>query len=90
MRGSAAALLLVGLACGVALTCLGLMVVGLCPTRPQANAVSNLSAVLFGGLGGGLVQVALLLAVARAVAPFTPNYWAISGLQVVLAGGSRQ
>ncbi len=48
-------------------------------TVNQVQGIVNLGAMLLGGLGGGLVPVEQLPGWAEAVAPSTPQYWAMEG-----------
>lgn len=52
-------------------------------TINQVNAIVNLGAMLFGGLGGALVPVEQLPGWAQVVAPLTPSYWAMQGHRAV-------
>lgn len=65
-------------ACLLALTA---MMFALCRTDQQMVALVNITTMLFGGLGGGLVPVASLPGWAHALSPATPSYWAISGFR---------
>ena len=58
-------------------------------TVNQVNAIQNVGAMAFAGLGGALVPLAQLPGWARAVGPFTPAYWAMKGHNAVFlkAGG---
>ncbi len=46
-------------------------------TVNQVQALVNLGAMVFGGLGGALVPIEQLPGWARAIAPVTPHYWAM-------------
>ncbi len=48
-------------------------------TVNQVQGLVNLGAMVLGGLGGALVPVEQLPGWAEAVAPFTPQYWAMEG-----------
>ncbi|MEM7094004.1 MAG: ABC transporter permease [Actinomycetota bacterium] len=48
-------------------------------TINQVNALVNVGAMVFGGVGGALVPFEQLPGWARAVGPFTPHYWAMEG-----------
>ncbi|MEU6749064.1 ABC transporter permease [Spirillospora sp. NPDC046719] len=88
VRGSLVALALVIVALAGCLTALGLMLTALVRTFQQVNAISNVSALVLGGLGGALAPVTLLPAWIRAAAPASPGYWAMRGFRsVVLNGG---
>lgn len=48
-------------------------------TIQQVNALVNVGAMVFGGVGGALVPFEQLPGWARAIGPFTPHYWAMEG-----------
>lgn len=52
-------------------------------TVHQLNAVQNVGAMAFGGLGGALVPIEQLPGWAEAIAPATPAYWAMKGYRSV-------
>lgn len=52
-------------------------------TVHQLNAVQNVGAMAFGGLGGALVPIEQLPGWAEAIAPATPAYWAMQGYRSV-------
>ena len=58
-------------------------------TVNQVNAIQNVGAMAFAGLGGALVPLSQLPGWARAIGPFTPAYWAMKGHNEVFlkAGG---
>lgn len=88
IRGSVAALAVVIAALACCLVALGVVTASLCRTVQQVNAIGNLSAMVFGGVGGALVPVSLLPAWAQAVAPVTPTYWAMRGFRSVILDGA--
>lgn len=53
-------------------------------TVHQLNAVQNVGAMAFGGLGGALVPLEQLPGWAETIAPATPAYWAMDGFRAVL------
>jgi len=81
VRGSWLALALVVMAFEVCLVCIGVALLAVCTTVMQLTAISNLSAIVLGALGGALVPVATLPGWAQAIAPVTPTYWAMRGLR---------
>jgi ABC-2 type transport system permease protein len=87
VQGSMAAMAAVAAALAVCLVCLGLVLLTFARSVMQLNAVSNLGAMLFAGLGGSLAPTAALPGWARAVAPVTPSYWAMRGFRSTIAGG---
>jgi ABC-2 type transport system permease protein len=66
---------------------ISLLVTALCPTVAQFNAVNNILTLVFAGLGGALVPVALLPQWLQPLAPVTPSYWAVLGCQKVIVQG---
>lgn len=48
-------------------------------TINQVNALVNVGAMVFGGIGGALVPFEQLPGWARAIGPATPHYWAMKG-----------
>ena len=54
---------------------------------PNGNAFGYLGATFFGMLGGAFVPLAMLPSWARAVAPATPQYWAMRGLRSLILDG---
>jgi ABC-2 type transport system permease protein len=87
-RGPVAALALMVVALACCQSALGLMLTAVVRTFQQVNAISNVSALVLGGLGGALAPVSLLPSWIRAVAPASPGYWAMRGFRsVVLDGG---
>jgi ABC-2 type transport system permease protein len=88
VRGSVLGLVLVAAALAVCLVALGYALTALCRTIMQVNALSNLGALLFAGLGGALTPLSTLPGWARSVAPAVPSYWAMRGFRsVILDGG---
>lgn len=85
IAGSVLALVPISLALIACLVALGFALVALCRTVMQLNAFANLGALLFAGFGGALAPIDTLPGWARAVAPATPGFWAMDGLQRVVA-----
>ncbi|MCP3988251.1 MAG: ABC transporter permease [Actinomycetia bacterium] len=57
-------------------------------TVNQVQALVNVGAMVFGGIGGALVPLESLPGWAQAIAPFTPHYWAMkSHRQIFLEAG---
>lgn len=83
LEGSLAGFLLVAVALGVMELTLGFMLLSICRSVVQLNALSNAGAMLLGGLGGAVTPVELLPGWAQAVAPLTPAHWAIRGFRAV-------
>ena len=87
IRGSVAALALVGTAAAAAHVAIGLLLVAVARTVQQVNALANLGTVLLAGVGGALVPRYLLPAWVQAVGPATPTYWAMRGYRSVILDG---
>lgn len=60
-------------------------------TINQVNAFQNVGAMALGGLGGALVPLEQLPGWAQAIAPATPQYWAMTGFRRIFleSGGPR-
>ena len=87
IRGNALALAPLVIAFSICLVLLGVAVTAVFRTAQQANSFGYLGMVLFGAVGGAFVPFNLLPAWARAIAPFTPTYWAMRGLRSVILDG---
>jgi len=87
VRGSLLAYAAVAAALAVMEVTLGFMLLSLCRSVVQLNALTNAGAMLLGGLGGAITPVEFLPGWARAVAPATPAYWAMRGFRAVLFDG---
>lgn len=85
--GSVAAYVLVAMALGLTQVALGFMLLSLCRSVMQLNAISNAGAMLLGGLGGALTPVEMLPSWAQAIAPAAPTYWAMQGFRTVTMQG---
>ncbi|MEO6987027.1 MAG: ABC transporter permease [Aquihabitans sp.] len=83
LRGSLIAYLLVAVALGIMQVALGFMLLSVCRSVIQLNAITNAGAMLLGGLGGAVAPVELLPGWAQAVAPAMPTYWAMRGFRSV-------
>jgi ABC-2 type transport system permease protein len=68
-------------------TC-GLLLATVCRTIEQMSAISGLLSITMAALGGAIVPVDSIASWARPLAPASPAYWAVEGLQVVVGGGS--
>ena len=87
MRGSWAAFVAVAAALGVMELALGFMLLAVCRSVIQLNALSNAGAMLIGGIGGAVSPVETLPGWAQAIAPATPAYWAMRGFRSVTIDG---
>ncbi len=84
IEGSVVAIVLVAAAFAVSLLGLGFILLTLCRTVMQLNAVTNLGTMLLAGLGGALTPITSLPDWARAIAPAFPSYWAMRGYRSVI------
>ncbi len=87
VTGSWAALVLVSLALIAMVVALGLLAAAALQTIQQLNAVTNLGAMVLGGLGGGFVPVSTLPGWVQPLAPASPAYWAMRGYRAVILDG---
>ena len=83
LQGSVVAYVAVAVALGVMQLALGFMLLSICRSVIQLNALTNAGTMLLGGLGGAVQPVELLPGWAQAVAPFIPTYWAMEGFRAV-------
>ena len=88
VRGPVTGLVVVGVALACCLVAFGFLLTAVCRTVMQMNALSNLGALLFAGVGGALAPLSAMPSWARTVAPVSPAYWAMRGYRdVILDGG---
>ncbi len=83
LRGSLIGEFLVLLSYSLSLIAFVLLLTATFRTINQVNAIVNLGAMVFGGLGGALVPVEQLPGWAQAIAPFTLSFWAMEGHRAV-------
>ncbi len=87
ISGSLVALSLIVLAFSISMLSFGMAIMSLTRTSLQLNTYVNLAGIVFAGVGGALVPLAVLPAWVQTAARFTPTYWAMDGfLDVILAG----
>ena len=87
LHGEALALLPVAftyVCCSVAL---GVALTAVLRTSQQLNAIGFLGATLMGAIGGALVPITTLPVWTRALAPATPQYWAMRSARDVILNG---
>ena len=65
----------------------GLAAAAALSTIQQVNAVTNLGAMVLGGLGGGFVPVESLPDWIEPLAPISPVYWAMDGYRTAILDG---
>ena len=87
VRGSITGLLLVVVTFCVCLTGLGVLLASVFKTNQQLNAFSNIATMLLAGVSGAFVPLELLPGWARAIAPVSPQYWALRGYRAVILDG---
>jgi ABC-2 type transport system permease protein len=86
VHGSWGSLVAIGAAYSLYLVAMGLAVIAICKTYMQANAITNVGALLIAGLGGALVPHAFLPSWARVLSPVVPSYWTMSGYREAILG----
>jgi ABC-2 type transport system permease protein len=87
LRGSWVGMALVALAFGLSLVGLGFLLLAVCRTVMQLNALTNIGTMVLGGLGGAITPITSLPDWARAIAPAVPSYWAMRGYRTVILDG---
>ncbi len=83
LKGSIIAEFLVLLSYSCCLIAFVLLLTAVFRTINQVNAIVNLGAMVFGGLGGAFVPVDGLPKIAQYLSPFTPSFWAMEGHRAV-------
>ncbi len=86
VHGSWGSLVALGTAYSLYLIAMGLAVIAACKTYMQANAITNVGALVIAGLGGAIVPHAFLPSWARALSPAVPSYWTMSGYREAILG----
>lgn len=87
VRGSVIGLGLVVVVLCLSLTAFGVLLAAVFRTNQQLNAFANLSTFLLAGISGALVPLEVLPAWARAVAPVSPQYWALRAYRSMILEG---
>ncbi len=91
IRGSVVGLLLLVVAFSASMLSFGMAITSLSRTSLQLNTFVNLFGIVFAGVGGALVPLAVLPGWVQSVARFVPTYWAMDGfLEVILEGASSR
>jgi ABC-2 type transport system permease protein len=88
VAGSWAAIALVALAFSLLVLLAGLAAAATLATVQQLNAVTNLAAMIVGGLGGGFVPTSTLPDWIEPLAPVSPVYWAMEGYRDAIFDGA--
>lgn len=87
IAGSVIALGLIAAAFALSMLSFGMAVTSLSRTSLQLNTYVNLAGIVFAGVGGALVPLAVLPDWVQGAARFVPTYWAMDGfLDVILDG----
>jgi ABC-2 type transport system permease protein len=87
VSGSLVALSLIAVGFSLSMLSFGMAIMSLSRTSLQLNTYVNLAGIVFAGVGGALVPLAVLPEWVQTVARFTPTYWAMDGfLDVILSG----
>lgn len=89
IAGSLSALSMVIVAFSLSMLAFGMAMTSLSRTSLQLNTFSNLFGMLFAGVGGALVPLAVLPEWVQSVARFVPTYWAMEGFLDVILEGAR-
>lgn len=91
VQGSVLGIVLVALALAACLSALGALILAVCRSITQLNALTNVGAMILTGLGGAITPIWGLPGWAQAIAPITPTYWAMRGFRsVILDDGGIQ
>lgn len=88
IAGSTAALGMITVAFSLSMLSFGMAITALSRTSLQLNTFANLFGIVFAGVGGALVPLAVLPAWVQNVARFVPTYWAMDGFLDVILGGA--
>jgi len=89
IQGSLAALSMIILSFSLSMIAFGMAITALSRTSLQLNTFANLFGIVFAGIGGALVPLAVLPEWVQTIARLVPTYWAMQGfLDVILSGAS--
>ncbi|QIS12932.1 ABC transporter permease [Nocardia arthritidis] len=86
-KGSIGPIAVLTAALAVATWGFGIALVSLCRTIDQLSIMAQLGSLALGGLAGTITPRATLPGWARALSPYTPQYWALKGYQDVILRG---
>ena len=87
VRGSVVGLVLQIVVLCLCLTAIGVLLAAVFKTNQQLNAFTNLGSFLLAGISGAFVPLEVLPGWARAVAPISPQYWALRGYRAMILEG---
>jgi ABC-2 type transport system permease protein len=86
-KGNPAVLAVVAVPLILTVLSLTLMLVAICRSLTQIDAIGNLLMMVFAALGGSLAPIYVLPSWAEKISPITPSYWAVKASdQVILEG----
>jgi ABC-2 type transport system permease protein len=85
--GSALGVVAVSAALLGCVVALGVAITAVARTLQQVSAIGYLGATVLGAIGGALVPFATLPGWVRAIAPVTPQYWAMRGYNALILDG---
>ena len=89
VAGQWTALVVIVVTFSLAMLSFGMAITSLSRTSLQLNTYVNLAGIVFAGIGGALVPLAVLPEWVQTLALFVPTYWAMEGfLDVILEGGT--
>ncbi|MCB0975834.1 MAG: ABC transporter permease [Acidimicrobiales bacterium] len=88
ITGTWAAFLVVAAALALMEVALGFMLLALCRSVMQLNAITNAGTLLLGGLGGAMAPIEMMPGWAQSIAPAIPAYWAMKGFRLVTMEGA--
>jgi ABC-2 type transport system permease protein len=87
VSGSLLGLALVFLCLNLSVLALSLMLVAICGSMEQIEALGTMLTMLFATIGGAMVPSFILPSLAEDVAPATPVYWAVEASREVILEG---
>jgi ABC-2 type transport system permease protein len=87
VSGSTPALLVIVVGFSLSMVAFGMAITALSRTSLQLNTTANLLGVVFAGVGGALVPLAVLPAWVQTAARITPTYWAMEGFVGIILDG---
>lgn len=88
LTGTWPAFLLVAATLALMEVALGFLLLAVCRSVMQLNAITNAGTLVLGGLGGAMAPIELMPGWAQAIAPITPAYWAMQGFRKVTMDGA--
>ncbi len=87
IAGSFVALTLIIVTFSMSMVAFGMAIMSLSRTSLQLNTWANLVGILFAGVGGALVPIAVLPGWVQTIAPAVPTYWAMKSFHGVILDG---